>query len=49
MESTVYSLSDAKLVWTGHSESFNPVSLKELVNMLVDGTVEELQRQGLLR
>ena len=48
MESRVYSLADRKLVWTGHSTSFNPLSLKELVNMLADGSVDELRRQGLL-
>jgi hypothetical protein len=48
MESRVYSVADGKLVWAGHSESFNPVSLKELINMLADGSVAELQRQGLL-
>jgi hypothetical protein len=48
MESRVYSVPDARLVWTGHSETFNPLSVKELVNMLVDGSVSELQRQGLL-
>ena len=48
MQSRVYSLTDGKLVWTGHSRSFNPLSLKELVNMLADGSVEELRRQGLL-
>ena len=48
MESRVYSMPAGKLIWVGHSRSFNPVSLGELVNMVVDGSIEEVRRQGLL-
>ena len=48
MESRVYTVPDGKLVWTGHSASFNPLSLRELVNMHADGAIQELRRQGLL-
>ena len=37
-----------KLLWVGHSRSFNPVSLRELVNMIVDAAVKEVRSQGLL-
>jgi hypothetical protein len=48
MESRVYSMPGGKLLWVGHSRSFNPVSLGELVNMIVDASLEEVRRQGLL-
>jgi hypothetical protein len=48
MESRAYSVPGGKLVWVGHSRSFNPVSLGELVNMVVDASVAEVRRQGLL-
>lgn len=48
MQSRIYSLSGGKLLWVGHSQSFNPVSLRELVNMVVDASVNEVRRQGLL-
>ena len=48
MESRVYSMPDGKAVWGGHSRSFNPTSLGELVNMVVDASVDEVRRQGLL-
>jgi len=48
MESRVYAINDARLLWAGHSQSFNPLSIKELVNMIVDSSAEELRKQGLL-
>ena len=48
MESRIYSMPEGKLVWVGHTRSFNPVSLRELVNMIVDASVTEVRRQGLL-
>ena len=47
MESRVYSIPAGSLVWAGHSRSFNPVSLRELVNMIVDASAAEVQRQGM--
>jgi len=47
MESRVYSIPAGRLLWAGHSRSFNPVSLRELVNMIVDASAAELQRQGM--
>jgi hypothetical protein len=48
MESRVYSMPAGKLLWVGHSRSFNPVSVRELVNMIVDAAVKEVRSQGLL-
>ena len=48
MESRVYSVPAGKLMWVGHSRSFNPVSLREMVNMIVDASVKEVRSQGLL-
>ncbi|MGQ0713699.1 MAG: hypothetical protein ACT4PJ_08190 [Gemmatimonadaceae bacterium] len=47
MESSVYAVPGGKLPWAGRSESFNPVSLGELVDMIVDASIEEVRRQGL--
>ena len=48
MESRLYSLRDEKLVWAATSESFNPLSLGELIGHLVDASVEELRKQRLI-
>ena len=48
MESRVYAVSDPRLLWAGHSQSFNPLSLKELVDRIVDSSADELRRQGLI-
>ena len=48
MESRLYSFRDGKLVWAGTSESFNPLSLGELIGSLVDASVEELRKQRLI-
>jgi hypothetical protein len=41
MVSRVYSVTGGRLLWAGRSESFNPLSIKELVNMLVDSAANE--------
>ena len=48
MESRLYSFRDRKLVWAGTSESFNPLSLGELIGHLVDASVEELRKNRLI-
>ena len=48
METRLYSFRDRKLIWAATSESFNPLSLGELVGHLVDASVDELRRQRLL-
>lgn len=48
MESRAYSTGRGTLLWAGHTRSFNPLSLSELLNMMVDASVDEIRRQGLL-
>jgi hypothetical protein len=48
VESRAYSTGSGKPVWAGHSRSFNPLSLSELLNMIVDASADEIRRQGLL-
>ena len=45
VESRLYSIGTGKPLWVGRSESFNPVSLNELVDMIVDAASEEIRRQ----
>jgi hypothetical protein len=45
MESRVYSLASGKPLWVGRSESFNPVSANELVDMIVNAFTDEIRRQ----
>ncbi len=45
MESRVYSIADGKPLWMGHSRSFNPVSLNDLVDMIVNAATDEIRRQ----
>ncbi len=44
-ETRVYSMASGPPLWVGRSESFNPVSLTELVDMIVDAASEEVRRQ----
>jgi hypothetical protein len=48
MESRLYSVRDGKLIWAGTSNSFSPLSIGELVDQLVDASVQELRDQRLL-
>lgn len=48
MTSRAYSTMSGRLLWAGHSRSFNPLSLSELLNMIVDASADEIRRQGLL-
>ena len=45
MESRVYALPEGRTRWAGHSTSFNPRSLRELVDMIVDSATDEIVRQ----
>jgi hypothetical protein len=45
VETRVYSMAGGPPLWVGRSESFNPVSLTELVDMIVDAASEEIHRQ----
>jgi hypothetical protein len=46
MDARVYSLPSGKLIWSGQTQSFNPLSLGELIDMIVDASVDEMRRQG---
>jgi hypothetical protein len=48
MESRLYSVRDGKLIWAGTSGSFSPLSIGELVDQLVDASIQELRDQRLL-
>jgi hypothetical protein len=48
METRLYSVGDRRLVWAATSESFNPLSLGELIGDLVDASVEELRKERLI-
>jgi hypothetical protein len=48
MDARVYSLPDGRLIWQGRSRSFNPVSIGELVDMIVDASIDEVRRQRLI-
>jgi hypothetical protein len=45
VEGNVYSVADDKLVWASRTKTYNPESVKQLVNEIVDVTVEEMKRQ----
>ena len=48
MESRLYSVRDGKLIWAGTSDSFSPLSIGELVDQVVDASIQELRDQRLL-
>ena len=48
MESRLYSVRDGRLIWAGTSDSFSPLSIGELVDQLVDASIQELRDQRLL-
>lgn len=47
MESRLYSVGDGRLLWAGHSTSYDPVSMRELVGVVADAAIVEVRRQGL--
>jgi hypothetical protein len=48
IETALYSVSDARLVWAGRSETFNPSSVQELIEEVVQVSVAELREEQLL-
>ena len=48
VETTVYSIRDDKLVWSGVSETFNPNNAENLVDDVARAVVRELEREGLI-
>jgi len=48
VESTIYRISDGKLLWTGISRALNPTGVPDLVRDVAQSVGEELRRQGLI-
>ena len=48
MEARLYSVRDGKLIWAGTSDSFSPLSIGELIDQVVDASIQELRDQRLL-
>ena len=45
VEGNVYSVADGKLIWASRTKTYNPESVRQLVNEIVDVTVAEMKRQ----
>jgi hypothetical protein len=45
VESNVYSVADEKLVWASRTKTYNPESVRELVDEIVDQTVAVMKRE----
>jgi hypothetical protein len=48
VETTLYSVPDARLVWAGRSETINPGSLQDLIGDVVRVSVAELREERIL-
>lgn len=48
VETTLYAVADARLVWAGRSQTFNPASVEQLIDEVVRVTVAELRTEQLL-
>jgi hypothetical protein len=48
VETSVYSLEMNKLVWSGITESFNPLSPAALMTEVAETVIKELRKQGWL-
>ena len=49
VETLVYDLGQNKLVWAGQSETTNPSKAESFIKELVDESVKEMAKQGLIR
>jgi hypothetical protein len=45
VEANVYSVADGKLIWASHTKTYNPESVKNLVNDIVDQTAVAMKRE----
>ena len=45
VETNVYNVSNAKLVWASRTKSYNPESVRQLVDEIVDQTAAEMKKQ----
>ena len=48
VEANVYSVADNKLVWASRTKTYNPESVRQLINEIVDVTVAEMKKQKVL-
>lgn len=48
IETALYGVADARLLWAGRSQTFNPASLEDTIDEVVQVTVAELRREQLL-
>jgi hypothetical protein len=48
VEGNVYSVPDDKLVWASRTKTYNPESVRQLINDIVDVTVAEMKKQKVL-
>jgi len=48
LETKVFSTDDDRLLWAGHTESFNPDSTTRVIRELADVVVRDMQKSGLL-
>ncbi|HVQ73927.1 MAG TPA: hypothetical protein VMT79_00150 [Candidatus Binatia bacterium] len=48
VETRVYTLSPERMVWAGDSETFDPRSMREVVDSVVAAGVKALEAAGLL-
>jgi len=48
VETNVYSVADAKLIWTSRSSTTNPGDLEDLIESIASETRDEMRAQGLL-
>jgi hypothetical protein len=49
VETMVYSVKDAKLVWAGTTETFNPSNIDDMVDGIAAAVSQELTKQGLVK
>jgi len=48
IESNVYSIADEKLVWSSRTKTYNPANVKDVVDEIVDQSVAEMKRKGVI-
>jgi hypothetical protein len=48
MKGNLYSVADDKLVWASRAKTYNPESLRQLVDEIVDPTVAEMKKEKAL-
>ncbi len=49
LETHVYDVNQDKLIWASKSDTVSPTSMNDLVNSLVDATVQEMKKQKVIQ